>query len=69
VASTTDWAKAQTVGKPKSGNVALLDTQSERASTAGVSESIQRTAEKVAKASPEKIQHVARGEKTLPQAV
>jgi hypothetical protein len=35
---------------------------------AGVSKSTQRTAERVAKASPEKIQEVARGEKTLPQA-
>jgi hypothetical protein len=40
---------------------------SERASTAGVSERTQRTAERVANASPEKIKEVARGEKTWPQ--
>jgi hypothetical protein len=46
-----------------------LDSVKARASEAGVSERTQKTADKVAKASPEKIQEVARGEKTLQQAV
>jgi hypothetical protein len=71
VASTTDWEKTLRHGQTvsQSRHVASLSTQSERAATAGVSERTQQRAERVAKASPEKIQEVARGEKTLPQAV
>jgi hypothetical protein len=61
VASTTDWAKAQGHGGERSSvNVDTCSTQGQRAATAGASKSTQRTAERVAKASPEKIQEVAR---------
>jgi hypothetical protein len=57
---------SHSVGKPKSrhvtekqsGNVAGLFTQRKRASAANVSERTQRTTDRVAKASPEKIQRV-----------
>src|SRR5574343_185426 len=61
VASAQDWAKAQTVGKPKSGNATGLATVAERAAQSGASDKTQRMADKVAKADPDlakKLAHV-----------
>lgn len=69
VASCADWANAQTVGKPKSGHVAPLQTVADRAAQAGVSERTQKRADKVAKASPELAAKVAHGDISLPKAV
>lgn len=69
VASAQDWAKAQTVGKPKSGNVAGLERVQDRAAQSGASERTQRMADKVAKADPELAKQVAHGEVSLPKAV
>ncbi|WP_234263097.1 hypothetical protein [Hydrogenophaga sp. NFH-34] len=69
MASAQDWAKAQTVGKPKSGNVAGLDRVEDRAAQSGASERTQRMADKVAKANPELAKKVAHGEVSLPKAV
>jgi len=69
VASAQDWAAAQTVGRPKSGNVAGLATVEGRAAESGASERTQRMADKVAKASPELAKKVAHGEVTLPAAL
>jgi len=69
VASAQDWAKAQAVGKPKSGNVAGLDRVEDRAAQSGASERTQRMADKVAKADPELAKQVAHGEVSLPKAV
>lgn len=69
VASAQDWAKAQAVGKPKSGNVAGLDRVEDRAAQSGASERTQRMADKVAKADPELAKRVAHGEVSLPKAV
>lgn len=68
VASAQDWAKAQPVGKPKSGNVAGLATVAGRAAQSGASERTQRTADKVAKADPELAKQVAHGDVSLPKA-
>jgi hypothetical protein len=62
VASAQDWSMAQTVGKPKSGNVTGLTTVAERAAVSGVSEKTQRMADAVAKADPELAKKVAHGE-------
>lgn len=69
VASAQDWAKAQAVGKPKSGNVTGLATVAERAAQSGASDKTQRMADKVAKKSPELAKQVAHGEISLPKAV
>lgn len=69
VASAQDWAKAQAVGKPKSGNVTGLATVAERAAKSGASDKTQRMADKVAKADPELAKMVAHGEVSLPKAV
>lgn len=69
VASAQDWARAQTVGKPKSGNVAGLDRVEDRAAQSGASERTQRMADKVAKEAPELARQVAHGELSLPKAV
>lgn len=69
VASAQDWAKAQTVGKPKSGNVAPLATVAARAAQSGASERTQKMADKVAKADPALAKKVAHGEVSLPKAV
>lgn len=69
VSSAQDWAKAQAVGKPKSGNVAGLDRVEDRAAQSGASERTQRMADKVAKADPELAKKVAHGEVSLPKAV
>jgi hypothetical protein len=68
VACVQDWTKAQSVGKPKSGNVTGLQTVATRTAISGASEKTQRTADKVAKANPELAKKVGRGEITLPQA-
>lgn len=68
VASAQDWAKAQTVGKPKSGNVAGLERVQDRAAQSGASERTQRMADKVAKADPDLAKKVAHGEVSLPKA-
>ena len=68
MASTTDWAKAQSQGGDRKSNQSAsvhFDSVKARANEAGVSERTQKRADKVVKASPEKIQEVARGEKTL----
>jgi hypothetical protein len=60
VASTIDWARAQGHGGERASvNINTCTTQEQRAAMAGVSKSTQRTAERVAKASLEKIQEVA----------
>jgi len=69
VASAQDWAKAQTVGKPKSGNVAGLERVQDRAAQSGASERTQRMADKVAKADPVLAKRVAHGDVSLPKAV
>ena len=69
VASAQDWAKAQTVGKPKSVNVDPLATVEQRAARSGASRSTQKMADKVAKADPELIKQVGLGEVSLPKAV
>ena len=69
VASAQDWAKAQTVGKPKSVNVDPLATVEQRAAQSGASRSTQKMADKVAKADPALIKQVAHGEVSLPKAV
>lgn len=68
VASAQDWSSAQTVGKPKSGNVAGLATVAQRAAESGASERTQRMADKVAKADPALAVQVGHGEVSLPQA-
>jgi len=69
VAICQDWQTAQTVGKPKSCNLAPLATSADRASVSGVSERTQKDADKVAKADPELARQVAHGEVSLPKAV
>ena len=69
VASAQDWAQAQTVGKPKSGNVTGLDRVEDRMAQSGASDKTQRMADKVAKADPELAKQVAHGEISLPRAI
>lgn len=69
VASAQDWAKAQTVGKPKSGNATGLDTVASRAARSGASDKTQRMADKVAKEAPDLAKKVAHGEVSLPAVV
>lgn len=69
VASATDWAKAQTVGKPKSGNATGLQTVADRAAVSGASDKTQRMADKLVKEKPALAQQVVKGEKSLNQAV
>ena len=69
VSSAQDWAKAQTVGKPKSVNVDLLATIDQRAAQSGASRSTQKMADKVAKESPALARKVAHGEISLPKAI
>lgn len=69
VASAQDWANAQTVGKPKSGNVTGLDRVEDRIAQSGASDKTQRMADKVAKADPELSKQVAHGEISLPKAL
>ncbi len=69
VSSAQDWSNAQTVGNPQFGKITGLQTVADRAATSGTSEKTQRDADKVARADPELAKAVARGEKTLPEAV
>ncbi len=69
VASAQDWAKAQTVGKPQSGNLAPLATIADRAAESGASPRTQKMADKVAREAPELAKQVAHGEISLPDAV
>lgn len=69
VSSAQDWAKAQTVGKPKSVNVDPLATIDQRAAQSGASRSTQKMADKVAKESPDLARQVAHGEISLPKAI
>ena len=69
VASAQDWSNAQTVGNPQFGKITGLQTVAGRAAISGTSEKTQRNADKVARADPELAKEVARGEKTLPEAV
>lgn len=69
VSSAQDWAEAQTVGKPKSGTNAGLDTIASRSAVSGASDRTQRKADKVAKASPELSKDVAHGSISLNAAV
>lgn len=68
VSSAQDWAKAQTVGKPKSGNATGLATVALRAAQSGASDKTQRVADKVAKADPALAKKVGLGEVSLPKA-
>lgn len=75
VASAQDWSMAQSVGNPafkapaQKGNVAPLETASDRAAQSGASLRTQKMADKVAKASPELAKQVAHGEISLPKAL
>lgn len=69
VSSAQDWAKAQTVGKPKSGNVTGLEKVEDRMAKSGASDKTQRMADKVAKSNPELAKKVGHGEISLPKAV
>lgn len=70
VASVQDWAKAQTSSRPKKEcNLAPLSTSKDRAAQSGASIRTQKMADKVAKDDPVLSAEVARGEKTLPEAV
>ncbi len=69
VALATDWGKAQRVGNPQFGNVAGLQSVSDRAAKSGASDRTQRMADKVARESPELAERVAHGEVSLPKAV
>lgn len=69
VASAQDWARAQTVGKPKLANVGQLATVEQRAAQSGVSRNTQKMADKVARADPALSKAVAHGEVSLPKAV
>lgn len=69
VASAQDWAKAQPASRPtKACNVAPLSTAADRASQSGASLRTQKTADAVARKSPELSARVARGEISLPKA-
>lgn len=68
VASAQDWASAQSVGKPKSCNVAPLATSADRAAQSGASVRTQKMADAVAKKSPDLAVKVAHGEISLPKA-
>lgn len=68
VASAQDWAKAQTVGKPKSVNIDQLHTVEQRAAQSGASRSTQKMADKVAKEAPDLALQVAHGEVSLAKA-
>ena len=50
VAAAQDWEKAQTVGKPKSGNVTELATVDDRRALSGAGDRTQRNADKLARA-------------------
>lgn len=78
VASAQDWAaqaasgsnqhKAENEGG-QSCPPSELDTRAKRAAASGASERTQKMADKVAKADPDLSRQVARGEKTLPEAI
>ncbi len=70
VASATDWANAQTQGRPgKPEGPPVLNTVSARAAVSGANERTQRDADKLARENPEVAKQVAKGEKSLYQAV
>ena len=69
VASAQDWARAQTSGRPVSGQDCPLTTTKDRAAASGAHINTQKMADQVAKASPELAIQVAHGEKSLPEAV
>lgn len=71
VASAQDWAKAQAHGGDRKSKVqdCTLNTAEDRAAQSGASLRTQKTADKVAKASPELAKQVAHGEISLPKAV
>lgn len=68
VASAQDWAAAQSVGKPKRGNVAPLSSVDDRAAQSGASRRTQKMADAVAKRDPDLAKQVAHGEISLPRA-
>lgn len=71
VASAQNWANAQTHGGDRKSKVqdCTLSTAEDRAAQSGASLRTQKTADKVAKASPELAKQVGRGEISLPKAV
>ena len=72
VASATDWANAQTHGGDRKSDQAEgppLDTVKQRAAISGANERTQRDADKLAREKPELAKQVAKGEKSLYQAV
>lgn len=71
VASAQDWAKAQAHGGDRKSKVqdCTLNTAEDRAAQSGASLRTQKTADKVAKASPELAKQVAHGEISLPKAI
>jgi len=72
VASATDWANAQTHGgdrKSDQGVLVHLDSVKARSSLSGAGAKTQKQADKLAREKPEVARQVARGEKSLYQAV
>jgi len=70
VASATDWANAQTVGRPEKGEgLPHLSTVGERAATSGATKRTQRDADKLVRESPVLAKEVTQGKKSLYQAV
>lgn len=72
VASATDWANAQTHGgdrKSDQGEGLHLETVKQRAALSGATERTQKDADKLAREKPELAKQVAKGEKSLYQAV
>lgn len=72
VSSAQNWATAQGRGgdrKSDQSAILPLDTVAGRAAQSGASARTQKMADKVVKADPELAKEVARGEKTLPEAI
>jgi ParB-like chromosome segregation protein Spo0J len=72
VASATDWANAQAHGgdrKVDQGTLASLETVKDRAALSGAGTTAQKQADKLARENPEVAKQVAKGEKSLYQAV
>lgn len=69
VASCQNWQEAHPPHRKEGGQTVTLSTVKDRATVAGVSTKTQQRADKVAKADPELSAQVARGEKSLPEAV
>lgn len=70
VASATDWANAQTVGRPGKGEgLHHLSTVTERAAVSGATTRTQKDADKLVREAPALAKQVTQGKKSLYQAV